>query len=137
MSTEKLPIVVALDGSPEAGAALDWALLEAQSRTTPLRLVCSLAPYKSFLARQTDGPMSVSRQQQAQTVAATMLATAAEHSATVAPEVTVTTHLYHDDNDAAKVLLAESARASTIVLGSRRRGALGSAVMGSVGTAVS
>lgn len=67
--------------------------------------------------------MSVSRRQQAHTVAATMLATAAEHAAAVAPEVTVTTHLYHDDNNAAKVWLGESARACTIVLGSRRRGA--------------
>lgn len=103
----------------------------------PLRLVCYLDRYKTFVAMQTDGPLLVSRQRQARSVAATVLATAAEHAATVTPEVTVTTHLYHDDDDAATVLLGEATRASTVVLGSRRRGALASVALGSVGTAVS
>lgn len=137
MTHERLPIVVGLDGSPEAGTALDWALSEAQSRALPLRVVCALDPYRTFVAVQTDGPMLVPGQEHARGVATKMLATAAEHAAAVAPEVTVTTHLYDDDDDAAEILLDESAQASTIVLGSRRLGALGSVALGSVGTAVS
>ena len=135
MTNERLPIVVGIDGSPESRAALDWAIAQARHPTVPLRLIYALDPYRTYLAMQRYGTVLVPEQERARGIATKLLATSAEHVAEVAPDIVVTTHFY-DDDDAIEILLDESARASTIVLGSRRMGAFGSVLMGSVGAGV-
>lgn len=68
-------------------------------------------------------------------VTAGLLATAAAHVRELAPELDVTTHVV--DDEAARALIDESARASLIVLGSRHLASAGSVLLGSVSAAVS
>jgi nucleotide-binding universal stress UspA family protein len=133
--SERLPIVVGIDGSEEAMLALRWALDEAQTQHLPVRLVYA------YSGTHTYGSMSVYADLQIQDLeivraAANKILTAAKRDAVeIAPDIEVSTHA--DDGEPSPILLEESKSASTIVLGSRRLGATGSAMLGSVGAAVS
>ncbi|WP_153504765.1 universal stress protein [Cumulibacter manganitolerans] len=139
MSNDHLPILVGLDGSPEQGAVLDWATTEAQSRGVLLRLVYVVDPTRTYFATQLYGaaplPVSARDSERATDIATKTLEAAAGRVAARAPGVPVRTQLY-DGESPVEVLLRESAQARTIVLGSRRMGAVGSIVLGSVGATV-
>lgn len=135
MTNERLPIVVGLDGSREPGSALEWAIAEARSRAVPLRLVYALDPFRAYPLMHRHGAASVTESDRARVIATELLASAAAHVADVAPDIVVASQLYESDNPT-EILLEESTLASVVVLGSRRMGALGSVVVGSVGAGV-
>jgi len=135
MTSERLPIVVGVNGSSEADAALEWALREADSRSVPVRLIYALGRDLTYLSLQRYGTVLEPELEHARAIADKMLAAAAEHAAAIAPDVDLSTHTV--DEDAARVLLQESTRALAIVLGSRHLGTLGSVTLGSVGATVS
>ncbi|MEP6853286.1 MAG: universal stress protein [bacterium] len=133
MAPEDGPVVVGVDGSPEADTALVWALDEARSRGVPIRLVHGAGRDRTLSMAELYAYVPVPDPAQVEGVARRLLAEAATRAHDLAPHVLVTTHV-HDDPVSA--LLEESESASTVALGSRHLGALGSAVLGSVGGAV-
>ncbi len=135
MTTEKLPVVVGIDATSGADAALDWALAEARSRAVPVRLVHALGRELAYGALQVYGEMPPPDVTSAHDAAASLLTRTANRARVLAPDVAVTTHV--GDDGPIRTLLEESTRASTIVLGTRHLGTLGSVTLGSVGTAVS
>jgi nucleotide-binding universal stress UspA family protein len=135
MTDNRSPIVVGVDGSPGADAALAWALEEARSCGAPVRLVYAFGRDLTYAAMTVYGNLPVPELPHVQAIARKLLDDAATRATELAPDVVVTTHA--SDDDAANVLLDESHHASTVVLGSRHLGAIGSAVLGSVGAAVS
>jgi nucleotide-binding universal stress UspA family protein len=134
MTSDHSPVVVGLDGSAGADAALAWALEEARSRVVPARLVYGYGRDLAYGSMAIYGKLPVPKLSHIKTVAERLLADAATRAHELAPDVEVSTHLYGDD--AVPVLLEESSRASSVVLGSRHLGAIGSAILGSVGAAV-
>ncbi|PZS15468.1 MAG: universal stress protein [Pseudonocardiales bacterium] len=135
MTTNDSPVVVGVDGSPGADAALAWALDEARSRQASARLVYGFGRDLTYGSMAIYGNLAVPELPHVKAIARRQLAAAATQAQTLAPDVVVTTHDYADDAVAA--LLEESEHASTVALGSRHLGAIGSAVLGSVGAAVS
>ncbi|MEV4111528.1 universal stress protein [Nonomuraea sp. NPDC049695] len=112
-------IVVGVDGSMPATAAVEWAAADAQRRGLALRIVhvCQQRPH-SESAEYCAGALEA----------------AAVRAHELTRDVKVTTELLSGDviND----LVAESASADSLVLGSRGLGGLAGMVLGSVGTAV-
>jgi len=134
MSTSRYPIVLGVDDSPGADDALSWAVAEASSRRLPLRLISSyewrMLPSSDYLYSELPGiDADESRRLAQQAIAMTI-----EKARGLDADVEV--HGEVIDGEAGTVLLDESKRASTIVLGSRRHKALGSTLLGSVGGAV-
>ncbi|MEU8246633.1 universal stress protein [Nonomuraea sp. NPDC048916] len=113
------PIVVGVDGSAPATAALEWAAADARHRGLPLRIVHVCEPWHG------DG----ATEHCAQT-----LETAAGHARDLAPGVEQSTELLH--GGVAGALVAESATADSVVLGSRGRGGFAGMVLGSIGMTV-
>ncbi len=131
MSVHERTVIVGVDDSPGADAALRWAIDDAGARHAPVRLVCVYrwvpgygwsAPYVGAPEVDLDYNRKVAEQ---------LIATAIEHAAELAAGVEVSGEAI--DGDAVPVLVAESAHAALVVLGSRHLEALGSAVLGSVG----
>ncbi|MEP6600074.1 MAG: universal stress protein, partial [Actinomycetota bacterium] len=135
MTTNHSPVVVGVDDSPGADAALGWALAEARSRGVSARLVYGFGRDLTYGSMMIYGNLPVPELPHVKAVARRLLAAAATRAQKLAPDGVVTTHAY--DDDAVPALLEESEHASTVVLGSRRLGAIGSAILGSVGAAVS
>lgn len=116
-------IVVGVDGSAPSTAALHWAIEEAARRSHPLHLVHAWG-VEYGLTAEPFGPPADDE----------LLQTARDTVARRAPELEVTTTSAH--TFPASTLIALSERAHTIVVGSRGRGAVGSAVLGSVALTV-
>jgi nucleotide-binding universal stress UspA family protein len=135
MSTDRAPIVVGFDGSPGAEAALAWALEEAQSREASVRLVYAFGRDVTYTALTVHGSLPMPDLAGVEEGAKRVLAEAAARATGLSPDVVVSVLASNDD--AVRVLLDESQRASEVVLGTRHLGAVGSAVLGSVGAAVS
>jgi nucleotide-binding universal stress UspA family protein len=135
MTVEPFPVVVGLDESAGADQALAWGVEEARSRAVPVRLVYAYGSPATYGGMPLYGNLPVPQPSHMRAVAAKLVARAAARVAELAPDVYVTTHA--SDDDAARVLIDESARASMIVLGSRHLGTVGSVLLGSVGAAVS
>jgi nucleotide-binding universal stress UspA family protein len=133
MSTQG-PVVVGIDGSPGAEAAVRWAIRDASTRKLAVRLVCAyrLTPsYYENLGMYTDLPSDMDMiQQAARRVVDKALAEVAKSDSGV--EVRGDTVNYPP----VPVLIEESRTASLLVLGSRQRSALGASILGSVGAAV-
>lgn len=136
MTSNWAPIVVAYDGSEGAQSALEWAAVEARARKAPLRIVyaADYAPSSPYLHMYDSlpDPMLKAGRQHAQS-----LLDEAEHRAREwAPGIAVTT-FFTESERPASTIVRESLSASTVVVGSRKRGAIGSIFLGSIGAAVS
>ncbi len=114
MQATQAPIVVGIDESPEVHSAVDWAAHDAKTRDGALRVVCAYHGSDSQLARDL--------------VAETVDRIASKHGVQATGDAV--------EGDAVQVLHDESARASLVVVGSRRHKSLGSSVLGSVSGAV-
>ncbi|MBV9821019.1 MAG: universal stress protein [Actinobacteria bacterium] len=127
------PIVVGIDGSAGARAAVRWALEEAASRKTSVRLICAYRLMPGFY--QAPG-MYADYPQDTELVrrnAARVVSEALADAAHTTPGVLIS----GDTTDGSPVpaLIDASESASLLVLGSRQRSALGSTFLGSVSAA--
>jgi nucleotide-binding universal stress UspA family protein len=116
-------VVVAVDGSPASGAALDWAIDEAARRKLPLHLVHAFGVDYSMVARPALAPDGVSVDDE-------ILDAGLARAHSLAPALQVTAEA--DTGYPSPALVELSDRADTIVLGARGRGALRGALLGSV-----
>src|SRR5689334_14518269 len=130
MHPDPRPIVVGVDDAPSTGLAVAWAAEEARVRHVPLRLICAFRPELGRLpAFVTVSSVEVAEPRQvAEQLVASAVDAAAAAGADAAGEAV--------DGDPIDVLLAESMRATTLVLGSRQLKAFASAVLGTVSAAV-
>ncbi|MFI0822616.1 universal stress protein [Streptomyces sp. NPDC021098] len=126
----ELPVVVGVDGSDAASAALDWAADMAALRRLPLRIVhASLwERYEGYVsATAADRPTERLHSE-------AVLATAAERAGRRAPALKVMTDLAADD--AVTALLRAGQSAEAVAVGSRGRGEFASLLLGSVGLGI-
>lgn len=134
MNVDRAHIVVGVDGTPSAGAALTWALEEARSLHCAVRLVNAYGDEYDSAAVQVYGRIPMPERARVKAAAETIVERARAEALESAPDVTVTTAAISEDP--AQVLLDESHHAARIVLGSRGLKAFGSWALGSVGAAV-
>lgn len=113
-------IVVGVDGSIPATAAVEWAAADAQRRGLSLRIVhvCENSSYGVEVTKYCAGA----------------LAAAADRARDLTRGVEVTTELL--PGNVIDALIGESASADTVVLGSRGLGGFAGLVVGSVGLSV-
>jgi nucleotide-binding universal stress UspA family protein len=130
MSGDPRAVVVGFDGSEGAVAALDWAMHDASLRRAPVQIVNAYSGVLTYGSIAMYGNVPMPELSVLRAGSTKLLAEAAERAATIAADVEVSTACH--DGDAAPVLLHAATAASTLVLGSRRLGAFGSAVLGSV-----
>ncbi|MDQ1745186.1 MAG: hypothetical protein QOE23_3525 [Pseudonocardiales bacterium] len=127
------PVVVGIDGSSGAEAAVRWAVEEARTRKVAVKLVCAyhVPPgYYQGMGMYTELPEQMEAVQQA----ADRVVEDALAAARVDPDVEVRGGTV--DGTPISVLIEESESASLLVLGSRHRSALTSSILGSVSAAV-
>lgn len=125
-------IVVGVDGSPAADAALAFALEEAKLRKLPLRIVCAseIPPVEyAGAAFASTADLSTEADHHADTV----LARAAEQ---IGPDPGVQVETVAVHGHPATVLVEQAEDATLLVVGHRGRGGLKSIVLGSVGQAL-
>jgi nucleotide-binding universal stress UspA family protein len=127
-------IVVGVDGSPGADAALAWALDEARSLHCDVHLVYAYGDAYTDRAVEIYGRLPVPELEQVSSAARMIVDRAADRATELAPQVRVSIEAV--GAPPARALLTEAERASRIVLGSRGLKTFGSAVLGSVGAAV-
>ena len=120
------PVVVGVDSTPESRPALTWAIEEATRRKRPLHLLHARA-------RQ-DGPVPAGPGADGADPVRTVVETALVRVRTVAPDLEVTTQV--SDESPATALVAASGSALCVVVGSRGRGALAGAVLGTTSAEV-
>jgi nucleotide-binding universal stress UspA family protein len=118
-------LVVGVDGSPAATAALGWALDEARSRSAPLWLVHALDQSHTDAFTRAN-PVFVAEVRRA---AERILDTAVAHARAVVPDLDVYPVL--EVGTPAAVLLTQAAAADLVVLGSRGRGGFAGLLLGS------
>lgn len=125
-------IVVGIDGSPAAAAALAYALDEAKLRNLPLRIVCA---WEVPAIEYAGAPFAVTPDLniEAEHTADGVLADAVEK---LGPDPGVPIEAIAIAGHPANVLLDEANEASLVVLGTRGRNTLMSIVLGSVSQAV-
>jgi len=130
-------IVVGVDGSEQAAAALRWAATEADLTGRPLAIVHAITlpttNQKVWLTSGGVSPDFVIDEERKD--AAVLLADAAHESSESHPHLVITTHCREADPRIA--LIEEAAHAHMVVLGSRGRGPVRSLLLGSVSLAVS
>ena len=123
-------IVVGVDGSPGAKAALRWALAEARLRRTPLHVVHAWAvPYATVgygMAPLIDEGFTAELEQGAKGLVEEMLAEAGSEADGVEVEREIA------EGSAAHVLLEKAERAELLVVGSRGLGGFRGLLLGSV-----
>ncbi|WP_020140579.1 universal stress protein [Streptomyces sp. 351MFTsu5.1] len=124
--TAGLPIVVGVDGSEPALRAVDWAADEAARRELPLRLVYASLWERYEGAQLTEKPGRPSEQARAEDV----VASAARRATDRRPGVVVSTDVQPEEPE--YTLIRESRSASLLVTGTRGRGGLAEALLGSV-----
>ena len=127
MSTQQITkgsVVVGVDGSASGDCALRWAVGEAQRTRQPLQVVHALETEPVLTSRQQLGTKATPASSDSVLTAALGLVR------TMAPQLPATAHSV--TGFAAATLIAASKIAGTIVVGSRGRGALPSALLGSV-----
>ncbi|MEV7793497.1 universal stress protein [Streptomyces sp. NPDC087512] len=125
-----LPLVVGVDGSDGSLRAVDWAVDEAVRHGLPLRLV-----YASLWERYEGALPSTGPGRPAERVMAdNILGSAVERVRHHDPALKVSTATV--PAEAASALLDEGRYATAVVTGSRGRGGLKGALLGSVGLAV-
>lgn len=134
MSASTPPIIVGIDRSAASEAALRWALNDAATRNAAVQILCChrrplTLSWEGMPARDGEGLVH-SREQFAHEV----LGNALEQARGIAPELEVTAEAV--EGTAADVLTERSQGAARVVVGSRLLKAVGSALLGSVGTGV-
>ncbi|MFE9028380.1 universal stress protein [Streptomyces iakyrus] len=126
----ELPLIVGVDGSDGSILAIDWAVDEAVRHGLPLRLV-----YASLWERYEGALPSLSRERPSERVMADhIVASAEERVRRLNPDLKVTGEAVAAE--AVSALLSEGDNASALVTGSRGRGELKGALLGSVSLAV-
>ncbi len=120
-------ILVCVDGSPQADGALSEAidLAECQNSRLTLLTAVSRPPYWANTPMVVAGPIGSELQHEAELT----LRTAVDR---VPPSIPVTTILSDDPIREALICQIHSGRYDLVVLGTRGRGALSAAVLGSV-----
>lgn len=126
------PIVVGVDGSPQAQVALEWAAAEASHMRRPLRIVHGFIwPLMGVpLGPAPGGPSHGGLQAEAER----LLADAETHARSTAPDVDVTSRLV--TGAATRVLLDQALDAELVVVGNRGLGGFLGLLVGSVGVEV-
>lgn len=130
MTVERFPLVVGVDESASSALAVNWALEEARARAVPVRVIYAYGAAVGYSGLPMYGNPRLPELSVVHQFAVNVLAKVAAHATEVAPDVEVST--CESAGDPARVLIEESTRASTIVLGSRQLGAVGSVLLGSV-----
>lgn len=126
------PIVVGVDGSEESRLALDWATDEAVRRGLPLRIVHS---WRWLPHGDPTVPAPIVTEDKGQrALAEELLDEAAARARGLAPGLDVTTYL--DQRAVGPLLVDESRRATTVVVGSRGHGGFAGLLLGSVSLVV-
>ncbi|MGM9381002.1 universal stress protein [Streptomyces antibioticus] len=124
------PLVVGVDGSEPSLRAVDWAADEAVLRGVPLRVVyaCLWERYEgAALARDIGRPSAVP-------LAQDVVGAAAQRARARQPALRVTADVVLEEPEYA--LVREGRNASALVVGTRGRGGLAEALLGSVSLAV-
>jgi nucleotide-binding universal stress UspA family protein len=132
MSTEPAWIVVGVDGSAGADAALAFARDEAVLRGLPLRIVCAweLAALESAGAAFVPSAEAATQaRQDAEEVLAAALATVTGHGSLQVEALAIEGH-------PARVLVEQAGDARLLVVGTRGHGGFSSLVLGSVSQSV-
>ncbi|MDY6999850.1 MAG: universal stress protein [Actinomycetota bacterium] len=128
-------IVVAVDGSPPSDKAVDWAVREAASRKTPLKVVHVLRP--PMVVAWPEMPPAPVSGETPEDQGRAVLATSTERAEKLAAElggVTVSSEMYSDTIMGTLIDLSKDAE--LLVVGSRGLGAMGRTVLGSVSSAM-
>jgi nucleotide-binding universal stress UspA family protein len=123
-------VVVGTDGSPESDAALEWALAEARCRDSRLEIVHAWQPPA---VTEIPGMVMVEMSEQLEQAARQTLKDTVER--VVGPDSGVFTHSWTAAGSPSVVLIDVAQHADLLVVGSRGRGALKSALLGSVALA--
>ncbi|MFF4783621.1 universal stress protein [Streptomyces griseorubiginosus] len=124
--TADLPIVVGVDGVEPALRAVDWAVDEAARRGLPLRLVYASLWERYEGTQLTEDPGKPSEQARAEDI----VASAARRASERRPGVVVSTDVQPEEPEYA--LIRESRSACLLVTGTRGRGGVAEALLGSV-----
>jgi nucleotide-binding universal stress UspA family protein len=119
------PVVVGVDGSDDSAAGLRWAVDEARKRSAPLSVVHAVDLVRSEFFALEDPDFVTEARRAAQGV----LDAAVRQARELAPDLEVRPVL--DVGTPPVVLLARSARADLVVLGSRGRGGFTGMLLGS------
>jgi nucleotide-binding universal stress UspA family protein len=131
MGGQQLPVTVGVDGGPATAAAIRWGLAESRTRRVPLRLVHVYG--RPALVDGWDPPGSYAPY--ARTAAAgEILADALVSASGRTGDLRVSGATV--EGERVPALLAESARADLMVVGTRGLGRLTGAVLGSVSSAL-
>lgn len=128
------PVVVGVDGSAGAEAAVRWAIEDSSTRNAAVRLVCAYRTaigYYQGLGLYADLPQDMELVRHA---AEKILDKAIAKARGTDPGVEVGGAVV--DGSPVSVLIEESQQASLLVLGSRQRSTLSSSLLGSVSGAV-
>jgi nucleotide-binding universal stress UspA family protein len=129
-------VVVGVDGSDDATRAIRWAAAHAALEKRPLAIVHSADPevLRQTAWLETQGIDHATLTEAFDRAAVAVLDQARKTAQAIAPDVGVSTHLVRED---ARVALTDaSASARLVVVGSRGRGPLRSALLGSVSASV-
>lgn len=124
-------VLVAIDGSPESRLALSYALAIAHARRSRMGLVAVVPELPPLY-----GPAAAQRSEIVEAVRAEMEAALADARDGLPDDVSVTTRLLHGEPSRAIVTAARDGDHDLIVMGSRGRGRLQGALLGSVSQAV-
>ncbi len=125
-------IVVGVDGSPAADAALAFALEEAKLRQLPLRIVCAW----EIRPREYAGAAFVPTPDLARSAEGEAEAVLARAAAMLGADLGVHVETAAVAGHPAKVLIEQAVGATLLVVGTRGHGGLASLVLGSVSQAV-
>jgi nucleotide-binding universal stress UspA family protein len=134
MMSERNRVVVGVDGSPGAEAAVAWALREARSMHCGVHLIHAYGDAYTDRAIEIYGQLPVPELSRVRSAALGIVERAADRAHELAPDVEV--RIGAVGAPPVRALLAEAEHASRVVLGSRGLKAFGSAMLGSVGGAV-
>jgi len=128
------PIVVGIDASAGADAALRWALADAATHKAPVRVVCAYRRTVGYDPMLMWSELPEPELEHSRNVAEDVVAKAIAHAAELDESVRVQGAAI--DGSPVPVLVEESHRGSLLVLGSRHRSAVGASVLGSVSAGV-
>jgi nucleotide-binding universal stress UspA family protein len=135
MPEARAPIVVGIDESPGTDDALRWALDEARARGVGVRLLYAYGSDLTYDGVAIYGTLPMPQSDDVRVHAMQVALGIAERAATLAPDIEVNTDIVAER--ASTALVAASADACLVVVGSRRISTFASFVVGSVSAAVS
>ena len=127
-TTTTRPIVVGIDGSPDAARALDWAIAEATRRDLPLLLVHGVEVGAAAASPYGTGMVLEQLEEAGQTVLAAAVAYAVERGVEADARMEI--------GSAAHSLIEASRGAELVVVGNRGHGGFVGMLLGSVSNAV-